>query len=172
MFKKYNDVVKIERLSKAAGFVVERDGDTSMIGRKAILSSETCGAAVQTIEWVRVPYALEIEAEAITWDDVLSINEGWRGTWTGGAKHNVMGDDVRTAHGRLKFVDHGLCQGNDLKDVPCLPDYSDPIGKKHWPHYVHYTDPKTGKHFEGPRPFKTRDERKSYERLTGLRAEM
>lgn len=77
------------------------------------------------------------------------------------------GQECIDSHGRFRYIDHGM--RTSVGDAPCIPDLADPMGKKHWPGYVSFQDPQTGKHFEGPRPFKSRAERQSYERLTGQR---
>src|SRR3990167_894805 len=66
-----------------------------------------------------------------------------------------------TKDGRFKFHTHGR---KDTGDQPCIVDMADPIGRKTWPHYVRTDDGR-----EGPAPFRTAEEQRSYMKLTGKR---
>jgi len=72
----------------------------------------------------------------------------------------------RFSNGEFKYVTHGL---DGKKDVPCIEDYADDVGAREWPDYVRVTDSSGQVLREGPKPFRNKSERLSYERLTGIR---
>ena len=72
----------------------------------------------------------------------------------------------RFPSGRSRYITHGL---DDTRDIPCIEDYADDRGRKHWKDYVQIKDRHGNVVREGPKPFRSEAERRSYEKLTGLR---
>lgn len=141
----------------AAGFHVEQDdaGNLCAVGKPR----KTEFGELRYMRWIHPDDVPENPTE-----DSLSAAPTLMDHAEKSTAPTYLGQECSDAKGRTRFADHGL--GNDM---PCIPDYADEAGRRHWPDYVMTKDPRTGRRIEGPKPFRSADERRSYERLTGLR---
>lgn len=112
------------------------------------------------IEGERVELHVRNDRTPFLWieDDILDPMDdgGPKGPYT-----QVTGE----LGGRVGFVTHGL---SDRRELPCVWDLADPVGKKEWPDYHEWVDEK-GNHREGPgmATVNNREEFAAYLKLTG-----
>lgn len=79
----------------------------------------------------------------------------------------IANSDETSLGGKPRYIPHdGELNPERTK---CIDDYASEVGRREWKNYYVERDRNGNITREGPRPFKNRDERRAYERLTNQR---